>query len=180
MNWSPAQRLVVFLLALVLGIMLAMPLLDALTGGGTTDRVNGTPSVPSRATAPPRWNGERLVGTAWQADMSHATGEWQADLTFIYSFNRPGYVVMRTLDADAEDGVDELETSAEEDALRVEGSGENALPDFEGTYRVEDGTIHLDVPILGMKRTDTIAIRGRTLFYHGIPMTRVDPVTLGQ
>lgn len=175
------QRAIIAVLALVLALILAAPLIGYFTGDGASEAGDTAAGVPSLTVAPPEWDAERLVGTAWEADMSAAPEEeWQADMVFLYSFNRPGYVVMRTVDTEAEAEEDSAIERSEAQQALLESLKEAFLPDFEGSYRVEGGTIHLSVPMLGQPRTDSIEIRGRQLYYHGVPMAQTEPVKLGQ
>lgn len=172
------RTLILSPLIFLAGFFLALPVIvnlgappdagdAAATKAGGDPAPEGSVQIPTVAEAPPQWNAYNLVGTAWQATIARDFGSWDSEMVFMYSFNSPGRVVLRAIDPEIDL---DPELSESRRAMRAA-----MLPFTEGSYEVENGTIHLRIRVMGREADDTIEIRGQDLYFSGVPMTRVQP-----
>jgi len=118
------------------------------------------PTIPSEYEAPPQWNANNLVGTAWEADLADLpiVDDPDSNLRVRYEFFAPGRIRLT---------FERIESGGEEEDTFFRGF----LPDTEGTYTVEGAQILVTARMITGDSTDTIEIRGDRLYYHGGEMT---------
>jgi len=117
-------------------------------------------SIPSEYEAPPLWNANNLVGTAWEADLADLpiVDDPDSNLRMRYEFFAPGRIRLT---------FERIESRGAEEDTFFRGF----LPDTEGTFTVEGAQILVTARMVTGDSTDTIEIRGDRLYYHGGEMT---------
>lgn len=125
------------------------------------------PDIPSPEEAPPLWDAQSLVGTAWTADFAeHADAELR-EMEHIqgveFHFTGPGQIAM------------EMNRHEEPDEDRPSWMDHLVMgPSSEGTYEVNGPRIDLRVRSQFGWSEDTIEIRGEDLYFSGMKMKRIN------
>jgi len=152
----------------ILVTLLVVPFLPiAEDGGGRapaahTSAPSPSATIPSEYEAPPLWNEENILGTAWEAGLGDMPMIDDPDsvLRIQYYFIAPGQIRVSFKDEEVE-------------AANAAGQAlfQTFLPDSEGDFRIDGAQIHVTARIFGADRTDIIEIRGDRLYYHEAEMT---------
>lgn len=170
------QKAAIAVALILVGSILAIPLLPTPAeesaasggeaGGAPAEATTATAAaIPSEHEAPPLWNEQNIVGTAWEVSLASMPEIDDPDSTLLvqYSFVRPGRIELSFSDEELDEEEDDI------GATFFKG----LLPDTEGTYRIEGAQIQVTARMVTGESTDIIEIRGDRLYYHGAEMTPV-------